>query len=1396
MGNIEVGMSRGLRYFAALFFWCLFLLLSCGEQTNEGPFDEGATYTSWAVPYGGEFWRRTHTVAEQSPSSVGVGEISSELDVSDVIDRVSHSVRSRPPFKDPGIVSRNYLAEFTSVGMRFSPRIRDQRQDQTHATFRTISVTRGVKTVYESDGSILSWMIEGNTAQLLLDMTSGIVEHHEGLEEGVHVSWFIPSEPSGTDLLRIEAELDGMSFFGETSAGIQFSDDSGTARIRLGRVTVVDSIGNQWNVPVSVEAGVIAIEVPEDILEEASYPIAVDPVISAELLVGELISSPSMAFPSDVGFDGTVYLVTWVNDTSLRGTRVDIDGNILDPFGFDIPGSSCGNGSYPLVATNGSYFLVVYRRDAAIQYITVNGADGSIQQPPKTLVSADEGLRGRHSISSDGNNFLVTWEDGRGFSNTGVDIYAARIRGSDGTVLDVGGFPIYVGPDNQYNPHVAWGGGSYLIAWWTYPGGSVSGQRVRASDGALLNPGGISIPGYRYASVASDGDDFLVVSGYSGSVFGARVSGADGSLIDPTAVEIGDTGGATTHASVAWGANDYYLVSWQKGPNNEIHATRVSSSDLSVIDADGIPIGTSTSAVGFHSIASDGNNFLVVWKGDDNYLHGTRVRIADGTVLDPSGIEIGLSPNTQRLPSVASNGTYWLIVWVDYRDYDISEETDLYGVRVRESDGVVLDPPGIAVCTASGDQGSPSVASNGTDFFVAWEDYRNWSVTDVDIYGARVRGVDGLVLDQDGIPVSTAESHQQQPYIASNGTDYFVVWPDRRNGSSSQNDVYGARIEGSSGLVMDPDGIEIAPGPGNSVGVITSDGTNYCVAWASLEPATGSENSVNAIRILAQDGSLLDPGGIQLATSNRNLRNVSIASDGSRYLVAWDNEFMEINGVRINGSDGSVIDPSPFILESPDSYNQLPVVASDGDMFLLVWVDHRNFEDNCYDIYYTTIHGSDGVITDPLGKILSSEPASETSPSVSFGGSKFLVAYESVEKGAVRVKTRTMLLDYCTILGEQIPGDTRNPQNQCQACVPSISDSGWTDIEGQSCDDGSYCTVEDVCVSGSCVGAPRDCRESVRFPVCQDPMCDDDADRCSTVSKNEGFQCDDGHYCTVDNTCRSGHCIGTARDCSLEEDEPQCQRSMCDDAGRRCIVEPDWMAYSCDDGEYCTEHDRCLAGDCVGVVPRDCRDFVEEPRCQVVRCDEEVDACIADPVNEGLSCDDGEFCTDTDICRSGVCVVLSEHRCSEFLTEPQCQIAVCDEEEDACGIFPHNEGNPCSDGYFCTTGDTCREGACVGGETLDCSGAVTEPQCQIGICDDWRGLCVAEPVNEGEKCEAHGLCIGEAVCRNGKCIGHDICSTDGGGCACGSTTGAESCAFCYIYILAMLALMRRDEPML
>ncbi len=172
------------------------------------------------------------------------------------------------------------------------------------------------------------------------------------------------------------------------------------------------------------------------------------------------------------------------------------------------------------------------------------------------------------------------------------------------------------------------------------------------------------------------------------------------------------------------------------------------------------------------AIAFGGTNYLVVWEDEristDRDIFGARVSIL-GEVLDPIGIKICTVPNMQTGIKVAGGDQNYLVVWTDYRN----ASDDIYGARVDFS-GNVLDPDGFPISTGEGWESYPDVAWDGTNFLVVWSDDRSTTTYD-DIYGTRVTS-SGQVLDPQGIQISSDLAWEETPSIAYNGSVYFVAW--------------------------------------------------------------------------------------------------------------------------------------------------------------------------------------------------------------------------------------------------------------------------------------------------------------------------------------------------------------------------------------------------------------------------------------------------------------------------------------------------------------------------------------------------------------------------------------------------------------------------------------------
>jgi len=552
---------------------------------------------------------------------------------------------------------------------------------------------------------------------------------------------------------------------------------------------------------------------------------------------------------------------------------------------------------------------------------------GTVLDSTGIVISAAAGDQSGGSVAFDGTNYLVVWTDQR--SGNDSDIYGCRVSPS-GSVLDPDGVALSAAAGDQGGGSVAFDGTNYLVVWTDYSR-DIWGCRVTPSL-IILDPSGINISteGWGGPFVSFDGTNYLVV--WDG-VYGRRVS-PSGTVLDTADIHISMVGGS--FPSVAFGDTNY-LVVWEDRRNtssenySDIYGCRMSPSGT-VLDSENIGISGAANSLWYPSAIFGNTNYLVVWEdyrggSDDVDIYGCRVS-PSGSVLDPACIPISTAAGYSELsPSVAFDGTNYLVVWADCRN---GSDVDIYGCRVSQS-GTVLDTAGFAVSTVPGGQGSPAVAFDGANYLVVWTYSRGGS--DSDIYGCRIDQL-GTVLDPGGIAISTAANNQGVPSVAFDGTNYLVVWEDYRSGSDS--DIYGCRVS-PAGAILEPAGIAISTAANNQRRPSVSfDGTNYLVVWQDKRSG-GGRISICECRV-SQSGTVLDPSGIAISTGPTLQESPSVAFDGTNYLVVWEDYFYDgernICGCRI-GPSGDLID-SLFTVTTQSGDQVWPTLAAGANGQILI----------------------------------------------------------------------------------------------------------------------------------------------------------------------------------------------------------------------------------------------------------------------------------------------------------------------------------------------------------------------------------------------------------------------------------------------------------------------------
>ena len=280
------------------------------------------------------------------------------------------------------------------------------------------------------------------------------------------------------------------------------------------------------------------------------------------------------------------------------------------------------------------------------------------------------------------------------------------------------------------------------------------------------------------------------------------------------------------------------------------------------------------------------------------------------------------------------------------------------------------------------------------------------------------------------------------------------------------------------------------------------------------------------------------------------------------------------------------------------------------------------------------------------------------------------------------------------------------------------------------------CTSSDDCIAK--LGNP---------PQCKVYFCNTDVQggRCELKNAEDNTPCDDGDTCTLNDRCKDGVCSYDGM-CECRSDDDckdkwhdlgQCETYHCDKSlnGGTCKKVPKTDGTLCDDGEPCTQGDKCLGGvctpgeesicectkddDCPPVSPCDGKMICDKSKpppykcvldssfavkcdssadtfCLKNLCDRETGECKMTPQNEGEICEDNDYCTVESRCEQGVCQAKTLLDCDD---KNPCTDDSCDNTKGCVHVY---NNAPCSDNNACTEGDYCSMGQCVPGAPKNC----------------------------------------------------------------------------------------------
>ncbi len=330
------------------------------------------------------------------------------------------------------------------------------------------------------------------------------------------------------------------------------------------------------------------------------------------------------------------------------------------------------------------------------------------------------------------------------------------------------------------------------------------------------------------------------------------------------------------------------IITWGdlRSGSSDIYAQHVNSSGVAQWTTDGVAICTATGSQGGPQLVSDGaGGAIITWVDERSSqfsydIYAQRVNSSGAVQWTTNGVAICTATYYQEDPQLVSDGSGGAIItWEDERGG--AAGVDIYAQRVNSSGVPQWITNGVAVCTASNDQRSPRLASDGSGgVIIAWGDWRNFNS---DIYAQRVSSSGVPQWTTNGIAICAAPDNQGGPQLVSDVSGGAIIaWQDSRGSC-----IFAQRVNVAGVVQWTTDGIALSATPGGYCHQLVGDGTGGAIItwhdWRS-GPAHIYAQRVNVSGVVQWTTS-----GVAISTADGSQARPELVSDGAGgAIIAWN----------------------------------------------------------------------------------------------------------------------------------------------------------------------------------------------------------------------------------------------------------------------------------------------------------------------------------------------------------------------------------------------------------------------------------------------------------------------------------------------------------------------------
>ncbi len=404
-------------------------------------------------------------------------------------------------------------------------------------------------------------------------------------------------------------------------------------------------------------------------------------------------------------------------------------------------------------------------------------------------------------------------------------------------------------------------------------------------------------------------------------------------------------------------------------------------------------------------VADGSGGAFVTWRDGRNIstqmdIYVQHISSTGALLWNPDGVAICNATNDQFAPRIILDGSGGaIIVWFDNR----TGNYDIYAQRIDANGNVQWTTDGVAVCTATGNQNAQQIMSDGNGgAFIVWCDGRT-SGPSADIYAQRINSSGVPQWTADGVIVSNAFSLQNIPQLVTDGNGGFIVsWEDWRN--FSQTDIYAQRVASNGFYSWNFNGNPICTETNGAQynSKIISDGSGGAIiCWQ--DKRTSSSDDIYAQKINNSGTVQWANNGVMVCNAAGLQLSEQMISDGSGgAIMVWEDrrvgrdiyaQRLHTSGVAQWTANGMMVCDDLSIQTEPQ------IVPASGGASIITWSDYRGSSPG--DVYVQKLNSSGATQWTANGLPVSNATNDQAVPAiVSDGNDGALIAWRDLRNAA------------------------------------------------------------------------------------------------------------------------------------------------------------------------------------------------------------------------------------------------------------------------------------------------------------------------------------------------------------------------------------------------------------